>query len=67
MKHTFAKVSVVLIVIGGLALPMSDIMRAASPVLHRSFKPGHGDYPVPAHAKRLAARAGGVALGCCVA
>ena len=67
MKHMFAAVSVVLIVIGGLALPVSDIVRVTSPVLHRSFEPGHGDYPVPAYAQRLAAHVDGVAPGCWVA
>jgi hypothetical protein len=57
MKHMFATVSVVLIVIGGLALPISDTIRASSPVLHRPLEPGHGDYPVPRLGERLAANA----------
>jgi len=67
MKRTFAKVSVVLMVIGGLMLPMSDIIRATGPVLHRPLEPGHGDYPVPAYAQRLAGHLDGVAPGCCAA
>ena len=67
MKHMFATVSVVLIVIGLLALPVSDIIRTASPVIHRSFEPGHGDYPVPAYVQRLAGPIDAATPGCCVA
>jgi hypothetical protein len=58
MKHMFATVSVVLIVIGGLALPVGDAIRASSAVLHRPLEPGHGDYPVPGLGERLAANPG---------
>jgi len=58
MKHMFATVSVVLIVIGGLALPISDIIRLSSPVLHRPLEAGHGDYPVPRLGEGLAANPG---------